>query len=100
MIVHPYQKINNFYLPLIKIQFANPNNLRLNLFEYSLLDTGGSVTLIPYFLIDELSLLPISNEEIITTVEGVTRISMTCIPYLLSFSIDYQNFYKSVVYDK
>lgn len=98
MIVRPYRKINNIYLPSIEIQFANPNNLELNLFGYSLLDTGGSVTLIPYFLIDELTLLPLDKKNIIT-VEGVSQKRMICIPYLLSFSFDYQNFYDSVVYD-
>jgi predicted aspartyl protease len=97
MIERSYRKVNNVYLPLIKIQLANPNDLELNLFEYSLLDTGGSVTIIPYFLIDELFLLPLDERNIIT-VEGVTKKRIICVPYFLMFSFDYQNFYDSVVY--
>lgn len=98
MIVHPYQKIRNIDVPLIKIEFANPSNLQLSLFEYSLLDTGADVTLIPYFLINNLFLRLISEENR-RTIRGFNNSSIEAIPYLISFSFDSENFYDSVVYD-
>lgn len=98
MIVRPYIKINNLYVPSIKIQFANPKNLRLNLQAYSLLDTGADITLIPYFLINELNLprLRIKNR---TTVRGFNNSRLDSLPYTVSFSFDYQKFFDSVVYE-
>lgn len=98
MIIRPYRKINNLYVPSVKIQFANPNNLQLNLYEYSLLDTGADVTLIPYFLIEELN-LPNMREKNRVTVKGFNNNHISCVPYLVSFSFDYKNFFNSVVYE-
>ncbi|GFE68461.1 retropepsin-like aspartic protease [Chroococcus sp. FPU101] len=97
MIIRPYQKINNLYVPSIKIQFANSNNLQLNLYEYSLLDTGADVTLIPYFLINELNLPQIKNQNRIT-VKGINNRRLESLLYLISFSFDYQYFFDSIVY--
>lgn len=98
MIIRPYRKINNFYIPSVKIQFANPDNLQLNLYEYSLLDTGADVTLIPYFLIEELN-LPNIREKKRVTVKGFNNNRISCVPYLISFSFNYENFFNSIVYE-
>lgn len=98
MIIRPYQKINNLYVPSIKIQFANPNNLQVNLYEYSLLDTGADVTLIPYFLINALN-LPRIRRKNRTTVKGFNNSRMDSFPYLIIFSFDYKKFFESIVYE-
>ncbi|PSF35764.1 peptidase A2 [Aphanothece hegewaldii CCALA 016] len=98
MIIHPYQKIGNIDVPLIKIEFANPSNWQLSLSEYSLLDTGADITLFPYFLINNLVLRRIRKPSR-TTVKGFNNKLIEAVPYLISFSFDSENFYDSVIYD-
>lgn len=98
MIIRPYRKIENIYVPSIQIKFANPDNLQLNLHEYGLLDTGVDLTLIPYFLVDNLR-LPRLRAKNRTRVKGLNNSRMDSIPYILSLSFDYENFFDSIVYE-
>lgn len=98
MIIRPYRKINNLYVPSINMKFANPKNLQLNLYEYGLLDTRADVTLIPSFLIEELYLTNMRQREKVA-VKGLNNRPINCVSYIISFSFDYQNFFDSVVYE-
>jgi len=57
MIIYPYHKINNKYIPIIDIQLRNIENPDLAVKDVSLLETGADSTLVFLSLISKLNAL-------------------------------------------
>lgn len=97
MIIRPYQKVNNIYIPSIKIHFSNSENFQFNFYEYGLLDTGGDISLMPYSLIFRLNIFSLKRKNK-RRVKGISSREVIATPYLVNLSFDDLEFLNAIIY--
>lgn len=97
MIIRPYRKINNNYIPSVQIHFVNPDDFSFNFYEYGLLDTGGDISIFPSSLTFRLNIFNL-RERGKQRVKGISRQKILATPYLVNLSFDDLYFFDSIIY--